>query len=287
MSRPLKIDNSSGQFSLKEMSDSDIEYITYRVLREFANTQSGAGTINLNGNGTQIGSFTDTSRPYSVGQHPIGTNVDTNNIVFYQDRSSVIPNPSIRPVIWTNSVKAISNSELSSRVIANSVTKLVNGGIGSYRLSTSTPSNGSWIVIDSFADTSTSGNETYSLYRKVNDTEPSTIRPLKPDSGGLREMTDSEISGLVDNLRAYINDTGIGYYALQSSAPSNGTYVDVGSATDTRNEVANENYVGAATFTRFFAGNQENFTGTTAYAGLTLQSSKETVGTVRLWLRQS
>lgn len=300
MSRPLKVDNSGSQFSLREMSDSDIEYITYRVLVEFANTQSGTGTINLDGNGTQIGNFEDTSRPYSVGEHPVGTDVETNNIVFYQDRSSVTPNPSARPVIWTNSVKESSDSELNTRVISNSAAELVNGGIGSYILSTSTPSDGSWIEIDSFNDTSADGTQTYNLYRKVNDTEPPAVRPLKTNSGGLREMTDSEISSLVDNLRAYINDTGIGYYALQSSAPTDGTYVEAGSASDLRNEVEDENYVGSKnyvgtrSFTRFFAGNNEGtftgtrtFTGTSAYSGLTLQSSQETVGTVTLWLRQS
>jgi hypothetical protein len=300
MARPLKVESSGNQISLKEMTDSDIEYITYRVLVDFANTQSGTGTINLNGNGTQIGTFNDTSRPYSIGQHPIGTNVDTNTVVFYQERGSVTPNPSARPVIWTNAVKSSTDAELNSTVIANAITKLVNGGIGSYSLSTSIPTNGTWIEIESFTDTAASGNTTYTLYRKINDSTPTTIRPLKTQNGGLREMSDSEISSLVDNLRSFISDTGIGYYELQSSAPSGGTYINIGSVTDTRNQVANENYVGAKNyvgsrnFTRFFAGNNEGtftgtrtFTGTSAYSGLTLQSSTETVGTVRLWLRQS
>jgi len=283
------------------MSDADIEYITYRVLHEFANTQTGTGTLNLDGIGVQIGSFSDTSRPYSIGQHPIGTNIDTNTIVFYQDRTAVTPDPAARPMIWDgSSIKEITNSELNTVVMANSALQLVNSGIGSYSLSTSTPSGGSWIIIDSFTDTSASNNTTYNLYRKVNDTEPPAVRPLKTVTEGLREMTDAEINALVDNLRDYINTTEIGYYALQSSAPSGGTYVDVGSSADTRNEVAEENYVGAKTytgertFTRFFAGNPEgdfvgnrDFVGTSAYSGLTLQSSKETVGTVKLWLRQS
>jgi len=300
MSRPLKVDNSNSQFSLREMSDFDIEYIIYRVLFEFANSQSGPGTINIDGNGTQIGTFTDTSRPYSVGEHPIGTDIQTNNIFFYQDRSSITPNPSARPVIWTDSVKASSDSELTARVISSSAAELVNGGIGSYILSPSTPANGSWIIIDSFNDTSADGTQVFNLYRKVNDTEPPAVRPLKTDGGGLREMTDSEIASLVDNLRDYINNTGIGYYALQPSAPTDGTYVEAGSASDLRNEIADENYVGAKTytgtqsFTRFFSGTtggtftgERNFVGTSAYTGLTLQNSQETVGTVTLWLRQS
>lgn len=312
MSRPLRINNTS-PISLREMSDADIEYITYRVLYEFANTQSGTGTLNFDGIGTNIGSFVDTSRPYNVGQHPVGTNINTNTITFYQNRLSTTINPSARPVIWNgSSLQEISNSELNDVVLFNSGIKLTSGGIGSYYLSNVSPTGGSWIEIGSFIDSSAGGDEEYTLFRKVNDTSPPPSRPLKTVSGGLREMIDIEIESLVDNFREYIRTTGVGFYALQSSAPTNGTYIISGSEiTDTRNQIANISYTGTAsytgtrdftgtrTFTAFFSGRVENytgtreftgtrtFTGTASYVGTTVLSTKETISTRSLWVRQS
>lgn len=291
--RPLKINGSTSPISLKEMTDADIEYITYRVLYEFANTQSGTGTLNLNGNGTTIGSFVDTSRPYNVGQHPVGTEINTNTIVFYQDRSSVTPNPSARPTVWNGSnVQQINDSQLNDVVMFNAGIRLTSGGIGSYYLASSTPTNGSWLEIDSFNDIAASGNTTYRLFRKINDSSSPTVRPLKTVSGGLREMTDAEIDSLVNNFREYIRTTGVGYYSLQASAPTNGTYIsNSDTVTDTRNEIDNityigtsvytstgsytgerdftgtRNFTGARTFTRFFSGRQVNYVGERSFTG--------------------
>jgi hypothetical protein len=270
MSRPLKIDNNTSPISLKEMSDVDIEYITYRVLYEFANTQTGTGTLNLDGIGTNIGSFVDTSRPYNVGQHPVGTEINTNTIVFYQDRRSVEPNPTTRPVIWNGSgIQEINNSELNDLIMFNAAIKLTNGGIGSYFLGTSSPSNGTWIEIDSFNDSLIDGSVEYKLFRKINDAEPPAVRPFKTITNGLREMNDEEIQALVNNFRDYIQTTGIGYYQLQSSAPTNGTHVNLGDTiTDTRRELGDISYTGTRNFTgsRVFTS-IGNYTGTRTFTG--------------------
>jgi len=352
MSRPLKINNNTSPISLREMSNADIDYIVYRVLHEFANNQSGTGTLNLNGVGTNIGSFVDTSRPHNVGDHPVGTTINTNTISFFQDRNSVTPSPSARPVIWNGSaLQEISDSELNSLVMQRAGLSLTNGGIGSYSIATSVPSGGSFITIDSFVDISASGNETYNLYRKVNNSQPATVRPLKTASGDLREMTDNEINTLVDNLRDFILTTNVGFYALQPAPPA-GTWLDSGVAEDTRNKVQDQNYVGnftsnrgyvgqftgpktfvgprtytgergfvsARDFARFFSGNFEgnftsnrtfvgnrnfvgtdNYVGTSTYTGTftsattftgnftgrTVLSSKDTISTRKLFVRQS
>ena len=293
MFRPLRINNNTSPISLREMSDADIEYITYRVLYEFANNQTGTGTLNLDGIGTTIGSFVDTSRPYNVGQHPVGTEINTNNITFYQDRNAVTRNPTARPLVWNgSSIQEINNSQLNDVVLFNAGVKLTNGGIGSYFIASSTPSGDSWIEIESFNDISAGGDETYTLYRKVNSSNPISVRPLKTVSGGLREMTDSEINALVNNFKEYIRTTGVGYYALQASAPTNGTYISSSDTiTDTRNEIGDvtytgtsvytstgtytgtrdftgeRNFTGTRTFTRFFSGRQENYIGERTFIG--------------------
>lgn len=288
MSRPLKINNTS-PISLKEMSDSDIEYIAYRVLYEFANIQSGAGTLNFNGIGTNIGSFVDTSRPYSIGEHPVGTEVNTNTITFYQDRRTTTPNPSARPMIWNgSSLQEINNSQLNNRVLLNAGVKLTTGGLGSYYLSPTAPTSGSWIQIGSFNDTFIDGQVTYNLFRKTNDSLPPVVRPLKTVTGGMREMNDSEIESLVGNLREYIRTTGVGYYVLQEPVPTNGTYVTSGDNTsDTRYEIKDVDYTGTRTFTRFFSGRRANYTGTRDFTGTTVLNNKETISTRTLWVRQS
>lgn len=276
MSRPLRIDDTTSPISLKEMSNTDIDYITHRVLVQFASTQSGSGTINLTGTGTIIGTFDDTSRPYTIGQHPIGTNITTNTVTMYQDRTTSSPAPT-RPIAWNGTdAQETSDSDLNSIVISRAATQLTTTGIGSYQLSTSVPTGGTWISIDTFTDTSASGNQTYTLYRKTNDTAPTVARPLKTVTGGLREMTDAEINSLTDNLREYIRTTGIGYYALQSTAPTTGTWLNTGTATDIRNNAANRSY------TRFFSG----FAGGN-FTGRTLLSSTSTISTKTLWVRQS
>ena len=312
MSRPLRI-NSTSPISIREMSDSDIEYITYRVLVEFANTQSGPGTLNINGTGTSIGSFVDTSRPYQVGEHPVGTETDTNEITVYQNRRETTIDLSARPVIFTgSSLEEISNSQLNDKVIFDAGVALSNGGIGSYYLGTSAPSGGTWANILTFEDTTASDDISYTLYRKVNDWNPPVVRPLKTVSGSLREMTDNEINALVDNLREYIRTTGIGHYSLEKTAPSSGTYINVSDTVDDTRHILQDvsytgtadytgfsNFTGFGTFSRFFSGREVTYTGTRSYSGsrtftgdasytgTTVMEETETISTRALWLRQS
>lgn len=138
---------------------------------------------------------------------------------------------------------------------------------------------------------------------KTAATAPSTVRPLKVNTTSpisVKEMSDAEIQTLTERLRNQIVATGIGKYAVQSTAPvSGGTWVTRGSAfSDTRETTSNTSYIGAysgnytGAYTRFFAGSIGGFFSGTytgfysgAYSGLTIDANTETVSSVSLWIR--
>ena len=265
MARPLKIDGSG----LKRMSDEDMDYAAHRILLEFANSNSGVGTLNFT-SGTNIGSFIDTSRPDAIGDHPVGTSVLTSTTNFYQDLGTVTENPT-RPVEFVQTpddrITEQTNADLNTQIVNRAMQRLVNGGIGVYRMQVTAPtSGGTWTAIGTVTDTSQSGSTTTTLWRRSTEGSPATtVRPLKVVSDGLREMTDAEIQSLTDRLRARIVSTGIGQYKVQETAPTTGTWVRQGNIFyDSRQETGNVNYSG--TYTGNFSGTYTgNYTG--YYAG--------------------
>ena len=96
-------------------------------------------------------------------------------------------------------------------------------------------------------------------------------KPLKVKDGGsgIQEMTVAEIEQQMPNFRNYIISSGKGKYVLQASAPGSGTWVqqgDTGGFTDTKKDVASQNYTGAysGSYTGGYTG---GYTGAKNYAG--------------------
>lgn len=157
---------------------------------------------------------------------------------------------------------------------------MVADGLGSYRLETSTPSvGGTWVAEATIKNevTGTTNNAIY-LWRRTDQSAPTTVRPLKFQSGvnaGLKEMSDVDIATLNVNFRNAICNNGIGQYKLQQSSPSPGTWVSVGNTfSDTRQQLASN------TYTLYYSGYTIG-----SFVGNTIQSATETISTVSLWIR--
>jgi hypothetical protein len=263
MARPLKVNDTIPK-SIKEMSDGEIDYLSYVILTDFASSNTGVGTLNMSGTGTSIGTLTDTIRPDAVGTHPVGTSVTSTTTTVYQDLSAVTITGTTRPLKAESgtpySLKEMTDSEINAEIVSQTAAQLASGDIGSYRLATSTPAGGgTWEDTGmEWIDTSQSENIEYKLWRKTNGTVPTTVRSLKTESGtpySLKEMSDVEIQTLTQYLRKYIVDNGIGQYKVQAGTPTPGTWVSVSTITDTRQQVTDVNYTGEADFSDTFTGN--------------------------------
>jgi hypothetical protein len=278
MARPLKIDTSTSPISFKEMSDSDYDYLTHIILTKFAASNTGVGTVSSNSSFTLIGTFSDTYRPYTVNQHPVGTDITTVTYNFYQDYGTATENLT-RPVHYNLGANTFEQDDttLNTTVMSNALSNLVNYGVGSYSLSPTTPVGGTWVAERTIQNTTSAANNVTYLWRKTGATAPSVVRPLKVNSTSpisVKEMSDLEIETLADRLRNRIVSTGIGKYAVQTSAPvSGGTWVTRGSAfSDTRETTSTVSYTATYTgsYTGYYAGTfTGNYTGTFAgsYSG--------------------
>lgn len=254
MARPLKIKYSGATaVGAQEMSDAEIDYIAHQVCAKIAAQTNGTGTLALNVNGstgTTIGSFVDTWRPNTIGSHPVGTTVSSSTTTFKQVQTTDSTAPT-RPLEWSSSaMRELSDSSLNSYIFNRVIAKLSGAGLGSYMLQSSAPAGGTWTNVATITDTAQGGNTLTYLWRKTSDTAPTTVRPLKRVSNGSREMTDAEMQTLFGKFSSYVSSTGVGKYAVQSAAPTTGTWVRMGSAfSDTRSQVSNIGYTGSYTST--------------------------------------
>lgn len=266
MANPLKIRRSGATFQgLQVMTNDEMDYAVDVILKNFASTNTGLGTVNIDGaTGTSIGAFVDTTRPYTVGQHPVGTEINSVTYTFKQDITSSASESLTRPMEYSSSgIRQQNDTQLNDSIISRALNTLVAGGVGSYALQPASPA-GTWTSIGTITNTTSAGTNTSTLWRRTNATAPTTVRPLKYASG-VREMTDAEIQSLTNRMRNRIIATGIGTYRLQATAPTPGTWVTVGAAfEDNRNQLANQSYSGtySGTYTGFYTG---NFTG--SYSG--------------------
>jgi hypothetical protein len=268
MAEPLKIKKSGATFQgLQTMTTAEQDYAAHIILKNFASSATGLGTVNIDGvSGTSIGTFSDTTRPYTVGQHPVGTDFTTVTYTFKQVVSPAESESSLaRPVEYsTSGVRQQNDTQLNAAVISRALSNMVAGGVGVYKLQPSAPV-GTWVSRGTITNTTSAGTNTSTLWQRTDNTAPTTVRPIKYSSSALREMTDADIQTLTARFRNRIVDTGIGTYKVQTSAPTPGTWVTSGSAfDDTRNQLANQTYTGS--YSGSYSG---NYTGTytTAFSG--------------------
>ena len=250
MSRPLRIDGTAG---LIEMSDADLDKLCYRLRRAYADqlNANGNGSLNVGGSGTTIGSASDTSRTQRVNtgsntQPYPGTGTETDASFTYKQNRNIPSSPSSTTlnndgfviIDGTSGVISATESQIVSTIITQTITDMRTGDeVGTYRISTSNPGNGTWVNKGTwFTDTTYSGSTTYYLWLKtLNSTSPGTdIYPLGIDGTlGLKELFISVSSNLVQNIllpiltRNMANDL---YYQVSTSSSS----INRGAFLDTR-----------------------------------------------------
>ena len=268
MGNPLRIKTTEGGtfLGLQEMQTTEMDYAVHQILTEFSTSTSGAGTLNINGDGTSMGSFTDTIRTETIGTHPSTNSISSTSYTLKQNLSSVAETSVVFPLFLNDSGYAAEHSNnLNTTLITRALANLTSNGLGSYYLSETNPNNSLYTSTGStIVDSRQGDNTTYTLWRKTTGVSaPSVVRTAKLYSGAIQEMTDAEIKLLAARLRNQIGSTGIGQYKLSATNPagSGETWVQVGGAiTDKRNTLADTGYTA-----NYVNDNINSFTG--AYLG--------------------
>lgn len=272
---PITSANISG---LQTMTDAEVKnYIANVITEKFAAVTNGTGTAEINittdnsGSGTSIGSFVDTNRTESIGTHPATGNTTTTTYYAKQVTAAASESITNRPLAWDSHLEEMSDGDIDG-VLDLCIEAMVAESsytAGQYKLQASAPSGGTWVSRYTLTDTAQGGNTVTYLWQKtVASSSPnSDYTPLRSYNGSnCKQMTESEIEQLLPNFRNRIIDTGIGTYKLQSSAPSGGTWVQMGNEfSDTREQVSPQNYAGnySGNFTGNYTG---NYTGPITYS---------------------
>jgi len=274
---PLKIKasatpiTSSNFQGLQTMTDAEIKnYIANVITTKFATDTNGSGTAELNVDtanalsGTSIGTFSDTDRTEATGTHPATGSTTTTTYYVKQITASASESITNRPIGYGAGLEELTDTEIRADVLDKVIRAMVTESsytAGQYKLSASAPAGGTWTSRYTITDVANGGNTTTYLWQKTAATSSanSDLRPLKVYSGNnVKQMTDAEIQQLVPYFRNRIISTGIGTYALQSTAPvSGGTWVQMGDAfSDTREQLVSQNYTGSYTgsYTGGYAG---------------------------------
>jgi uncharacterized protein YcfJ len=258
---------SSGNFQgLQEMSDAEInQYLSYVITNKFASDTNGTGTAELNVDtanaltGTSIGNWTNTIRNDAIGTHP--TAGATTNTTYYFKQVTAAASESItnRPVGYDSAIKEYADAALDTDVLDKVIEDMVTGTgytVGQYSLAATAPAGGTWTSRATITDSNQGGSTNLYLWQKTAPTTAANadLASLKLDGTNVKMMSAAEIEQMVPNFRNRIIDSSIGTYKLQTSAPGTGTWVQMGDTlTDTRQQIASENYAG--TYTGAFSGN--------------------------------
>jgi hypothetical protein len=296
---PLKIKasatpiTSSNFQGLQTMSNAEVKnYIANKITVGFAGAaNNGSNTADLNVDtanalsGTAIGTFDDTDRTEATGTHPATGSITTTT--YYAKQITATDNGTItnRPLQYDTAIQQMTDAQIRNDIIDQAVTAMVTESdytAGQYRLAGSAPSGGTWTARYTITDVANGGNTTYYIWQKTAaTTSPNAdLRPLKTyDGNNVKQMTDTEIQEMIPYFRNRIISTNVGTYKIQASTPSGGTWVSMGSASDTREQVSSVNYTGSYSGDRTYsnvaysgsrtytpAGYTNTFSGTRTYS---------------------
>jgi len=296
---PLKYDGTN---TLQDMSDTDLLRLTYNLQRQYAIQirDGGNGNVNVGGSGTTIGTASDTSSTQQtattvrilndgiIQTYPAypGIGSETDQTYTYKQLRTV---PSavasadfnVNGMLYYDSandeVEPFSTeAQLADVIINQAITNMRTGDeVGSYRVSTSTPSSGgagTWTDQGTFfSDTTYSaGTTTYKLWVKMSLTAVpgSIVNPVGLDSdgggtaiGNIHERSISINSRLINNvlLPALTRKMSSGLYYTVSTTQ---TGENRGAFTDTKQT--------ASTNTQAFVNPNYNSTSTPSGAASTV-----------------
>ena len=232
--RPLKINGTSG---LIEMTDANLDYISYLIRVSWAGESNGPGHLTINsapGGYSSIGAVTDQSRSVGRSQTNIGnvwgvaasnSNVAApgtlSNVVYtmYQNYNSSTAEPAdaaawnlgplipkdanfnnLQPIGYIDGTKTL--ADVYDTIIDPTIQDVEGGGVGKFHLATAAPdvsysSTGFTLANRQVTASNTGGpsTTTYTLYKKVSESAPTTSRPVMYNStnAGFIEMTDAQI----------------------------------------------------------------------------------------------
>ena len=248
----------SGSYDLQRISGAEENYLAWQVANNLFSSVAGeAGVLSGSStNGTSVGTHTNTFYNQPVGTHP-STSLTTSSTVttLYQNFSGNAIEANLYPVINENSsidFKAVNDAELNT-IADRLLAKVFGSDYFSYKIGSSAPVGYTLFVSSIFTDTRTDGTSVaYNLYKKNLSAMPTVVRPLKLDGADFRTMTDTEIRNLfAQRVKNRIVQNGIGSYQLRTSiqgAPiAAGTWVAMGTALDTRQNTADDNYTRIST----------------------------------------
>ncbi len=271
MANPLKMRQSGGVYSdgLQIMSTADMEYAAKLVLQKFTSETNGrVADIYIGGTGTSIGTFDDKFANGALSSHPNPDTTEYTTTTTFNQNTGTASEASMVFPCTVNTTSGVglapqTNTQLNDSIIDLCLDRIALANTtfaetGTYFLSNAAPSiSGTWVSTGTVTDTVTNNaadsgqSVTYNLYRKSSDTLTATSpRPLKistTNNSHIYEMTDAEIESLVARLRNRIIATGIGTYALQTTAPGTGTWVSRGSIVDRMPIITSQNYTGTYT----------------------------------------
>lgn len=264
---PITSANISG---LQTMTDAEVKnYIANVITEKFAAVTDGTGTAEINvttnnsGSGTSIGTFVDTTRTESIGTHPATGAISTTTYTVKQVTAAATENITNRPLAWDSRLEEMTDGDIDSimDLCVEAMAAESSYTAGQYRLSPTAPSGGTWVSRYTITDTAQGGNTVTYLWQKTvaSSLPNSDYTPLKLFNGSnCKQMIESEIEQMLPNFRNRIIDTSIATYKIQSTAPSGGTWVEMGAQfADTREQVSPETYVGnySGNFTGNYTGN--------------------------------
>ena len=263
--------------SIQKFSNAQLDDLAERVLRVMA-AGTYTGTMSV-GTTASIGTFTDTSLVDAAG----GTNTTTVSSTYTLSQVATatlgaasdppmhvgldtsVPNQTILQENLTT------KEQLADEIIARMVAS--TGGTNAYYLASSAPADGAtWVSRGTLLDEITNLTVVvtdYKLWHRTTSGAVLTNRdPVKLSSGFIQNFSTAEIEALIKTIEERIIATGIGTYALQASAPATGTWTNVGTVTDTRENITTSGFTGPATYTNVdstpYTG---TYTGTRQYTG--------------------
>lgn len=253
---PASVIGYEASNSIVELSTTELDNLSYYVLEYMINSGDFAGTLtaNTSSTGNLIGTFVDTARAGNIGDSNI--TIVSNNTNLYQSNTQIFTTvPAFMTVGLNTSVTGTvvleENKTTLSALGQEIFDRYMSNGPGTYYLGVTAPGDsGTWgydYFIDDTLYNFTIQNERYYLWKKLEQNYAAThIEPLKLSSNVLTRFSDTEIKQLAYYVENIFLTTGIGQYALQTSPPATGSWVNQGTITDIRRQETTEDFNGPA-----------------------------------------
>lgn len=263
--------------TIQQFSTAELDLLAERILRTMA-AGTYTGTITI-GSTNSIGTFTDTALVGAAGSTDTSTvsntytlsQVTTATLGASSDPPMYIGLDTTDPTTTVLQENLTTVEQLADEILSRMVVS--TGGTNAYYLAPSAPADGAtWVSRGTLLDTITNLTVTvtdYKLWHRTTSGATITNKdPVKLSSGNIQTFSDAEIDAIIKIVEQRIVATGIGTYALQESAPGTGTWTNVGTVTDTRENITTSSYLGPASYTNENAVNYTaTYLGTRDYAG--------------------